>query len=83
VELPGWSVQSVLPFVSFVTVNFTILVQIPVQQEIAKHTQKIPTFIEPEDWLKKSRNIVGIHLGFHDPVGKELTTYVASQPRRS
>jgi hypothetical protein len=41
--------QSVLLFVSFETVNFTVLVQIPVQQETAKYTQKIPTFIEPED----------------------------------
>jgi hypothetical protein len=41
--------QSVLLVVSFVTVNVTVLVQIPAQQETAKYTQKIPTFIEPEE----------------------------------
>ena len=82
-ELPGWSTQSVLLFVSFVTVNFNVLMQIPVQQETANIYPENPKFYRNRRLAEKSRNIAGFLLGFPDPVGKELPSYVASQPRRS
>ena len=42
-----------------------------------------PNFYQNRRLAEKSRNIAGFLLGFPDPVGKELPSYVASQPRRS